>query len=1329
MRLRSAPLYLDPTRPYHLCTTMRGTIPAAVGRLVAARALKELTAALRAAPAVAASGLWGSSVAAVTAAVHGELGRPILLICGHVDEADDLADDLELFSGRRPDILPTLELSGALGQGSEELASNRLALLARMAGEGSGFRVQGSGEGNDEARSPKPESITNGESDEATERRSDGGSGRHGGTEARGHEGGEGARTGNWQPATGSSSPSIENRKSKIPNVLVAPIQALMQSVPSRQQMAQLVRTLRVGQQLEPEKLIVWLCEHGYNRLEQVEVPGDFAVRGGIIDIYLPGEFEESGEQVGLTVRIDFFDDQIESIRQFDLDSLGSRAPMSSVRISDLTGRLPESGESTHFFSYLPPDTIVVLWAPLEIAEQARSYLERLPDVKGIYPLEAVLRLASQFTCLELSQFEQSAVAVHSLIGGRDGGVPVFRLPIRSLQKFETDVPRAIAELAELADTHEVAVFCENVGELQRFAELLDQVRPGLRQRIEMPIGYLHRGFVWEEGEGNDEARSPKPELMTNDEGRMTEEQSEQATKRRSDEGEQSKIKNRKSKIALIGHHELFHRYEQRRRVRKVIASRPVDSFLDLKVGDYVVHVAHGIAKFTGIQTINKDGRSEEYLTLRFADNASLHVPANRINLVQKYVGGFHGTPKLSRLGSGAWEREKARVSEAVMDMAAELLDLQAARNAEKGVAYPPDTEWQREFEAEFPYEPTEDQIQSAQEIKQDMQKARPMDRLLCGDVGYGKTELAMRAAFKAVEYGKQVAVLVPTTVLAEQHYRSFRERMAGYPFIIESISRFKSARQQKEILKRLAAGEIDILIGTHRLLSQDINFADLGLVVVDEEQRFGVAHKERLKQMRTMVDVLTMSATPIPRTLHMSLLGLRDISSLTTAPQDRRSVVTEVIPFDTQRIRAAILRELNREGQVYFVHNRVHNIQEIAEQVRQLVPDARILIGHGQMHEHELERVMLQFIRHEADILVCTTIIESGLDIPNVNTIFINQADRFGLSELHQLRGRVGRWKHRAYCYLLLPADRPVTPVAAKRLKAIEEYSHLGAGFKIAMRDLEIRGAGNILGPEQSGHIAAVGYEMYCQLLEEATRQLKNEPRPQRPDAHVEIGVSALIPKQYIPGDRQRLDAYRRLSRCSSIEMVGQLIADLKDAFGEPPKQVAILAALTELRLLAGHFGVESIIRQPPDVILKLRDAQRVQQALAGAPGTLRIVDDSTLYFRPPPSYLEPEVLLMVLRNLMHAAYQRQIRGEPEPTPRPQPPATPTKTPAFQPPQAPSAPSPARKTKQPASEPAALPQSLLVEIRKLDSLRAKGILTEDEFRTSRDRLLSQMAL
>jgi transcription-repair coupling factor (superfamily II helicase) len=1233
-------------------TTDGPTPPDVVGRLVAARPLRDLARTLDSAGAATASGLWGSSVAAVVAAVKKELNRPVVLVCGHLDEADDLSDDLELFTGRRTDVLPAMELGGGLGRMSEEQVANRLQLLARYAGGGVG-------------------------------------------------------------PGT----------------LLVAPVQALMQSVPSRQQLKELIRTLKPGDELEPEKLIVWLSEHGYNRLEQVEIPGDFAVRGGIIDVYLPGEHEAAGDQVGLTARIDFFGDQIESIRKFDLDTLGSGDALPSLRLIDLKGQLPEVSASVSLFSYLAEDAVVVLWAPLEIAEQAKSYFDRLPEVKGIYPLKALLQQAERFARLELSQFDQGASSMPSFVGGR--AVPHVHLPIQSLQKFETEAKKAIAELDELARTHRVTVFCENEGEKKRFCELVELERPGLCAKLDVPVGYLHRGFVWDEAAPAPQAFSPSPGTPGEGRGKgsvprpgvardLKQSPHPSPLPEYREKGQEGRP------LALLGHHELFHRYEQRRRVKKVIASRPVDSFLDLKAGDYVVHVAHGVAKFVGMQTISKDGKSEEYLTLRFAENATVHVPAARINLIQKYIGGFQGHPQLSRLGSGVWEKQKAKVAEAVMDMAAELIEIQAARAAEAGTAYPPDTEWQREFEAEFPYEPTQDQVTAADEIKQDMTKPRPMDRLLCGDVGYGKTELAMRAAFKAVEYGKQVAVLVPTTVLAEQHYRSFRERMVNYPFAIESISRFKSTRQQKETVQRLAKGEIDILIGTHRLISKDVKFTDLGLVVIDEEQRFGVTHKERLKQMRKTVDVLTMSATPIPRTLHMSMLGLRDISSLTTAPQDRRSVVTEVMSFDRNRVKLAILRELQREGQVYFVHNRVHNILEMADEVQKMVPDARVLVGHGQMGEGELEDVMLKFIRHEADVLVCTTIIESGLDIPNANTIVINNADRFGLSELHQLRGRVGRWKHRAYCYLLLPADRPVTPVAAKRLKAIEEYSHLGAGFKIAMRDLEIRGAGNILGPEQSGHIAAVGYEMYCQLLEEATRQLKNEPKATRPEAHVELGVSAFLPKTYIPGDRQRMDVYRRLTRCSSLGMLAELEKDMHDAFGEPPRQALVFFALTELRLLCQMFGIQSVIKKDPDVVLAVVDAGRAELALKGAPGTVRVIDPKTVYLRMPKTYMEPETCLMVLRNLMRTAFdtenaapvppEAQMQsyssdGKPEEVLSERPSAASRKQTAS--------PKPAGATQ------AKPPKSVSSELKKLASLRDQGILTDEEFDNARKRLMA----
>src|SRR5438105_4912756 len=512
------------------------------------------------------------------------------------------------------------------------------------------------------------------------------------------------------------------------------------------------------------------------------------------------------------------------------------------------------------------------------------------------------------------------------------------------------------------------------------------------------------------------------------------------------------------------------------------------------------------------------------------------------------------------------------------MDRASDMIQLQAVREAQPGVAFPPDSDWQREFEASFPYAETPDQLTTMTELKRDMERARPMDRLICGDVGYGKTELAIRAAFKTIDNGRQVAVLVPTTVLAEQHFRTFSQRLAEFPFVIESISRFRTHGEQKRILERLAQGGIDIIIGTHRLVSPDVQFKDLGLVIIDEEQRFGVEHKERLKRLRQTVDVLTMTATPIPRTLHLALLGIRDISNPETPPADRLAIETRIVRFDRELIRHAILRELNRDGQIYFVHNRVYNIKEIADRIRSIVPEARVVVGHGQMPEHELEQAMVRFVRREADILVATTIIETGLDIPNANTMFINQADNYGLADLHQLRGRVGRYKHRAYAYMLLDADRGITPTAARRLKAIEEFTELGAGFKIAMRDLEIRGAGNILGTQQSGHIAAVGYELYCSLLENAVRSLKNMPVKTHQEVTIDLPWPAILPRDYVAGQKQKIEVYRRLSRVRKLDRLDDFRRELRDRYGPIPKPVEWLLRQAELRILASQWQIAEL-------------------------------------------------------------------------------------------------------------------------------------------------------
>ena len=593
--------------------------------------------------------------------------------------------------------------------------------------------------------------------------------------------------------------------------------------------------------------------------------------------------------------------------------------------------------------------------------------------------------------------------------------------------------------------------------------------------------------------------------------------------------------------LVLFGTRDLFDESEVslgRPQKHKSKVSAFLSDFRDLAIGDYVVHVEHGIGQYQGLREIpQEDGGNAEFMVLEYAEGARLYVPLTRLDLVQKYRSSEGVKPVLNRLGTQQWQKTKARVKKAMKDMAGELLKLYAARKTAEGHAFGPDSEWQHEFEGSFEFSETEDQMSAIIDVKRDMESPTPMDRLLCGDVGYGKTEVAMRAAFKAVSDNRQVAVLAPTTVLAFQHYNTFRQRFAAFPLKIEMLSRFRSPKQQKETIAKIEAGQVDILIGTHRLLSKDVKFSDLGLVIVDEEQRFGVRHKERLKQLRKEVDVLTMSATPIPRTLHMSLLGLRDMSVIETPPKDRMAIQTVVAAWDEKLLRSAIEKELERGGQVYFVHNRVDSIFDISEKIREMVPRARILVGHGQMPESELERVMLAFMRHEADILLATTIIENGLDIPLCNTIIINRADRHGLSELYQLRGRVGRSDRRAYAYLLIPPDRELSELARRRLAALKEFSDLGAGFKIAALDLELRGAGNLLGGEQSGHIEAVGFELYTTMLERTVRELKGEVTDEVPETQLNLGLNIRIPSDYIQR-REPAPAYVQANRRSRIRV-----------------------------------------------------------------------------------------------------------------------------------------------------------------------------------------------
>ena len=993
--------------------------------------------------------------------------------------------------------------------------------------------------------------------------------------------------------------------------VVICPIQALMQAIPAPERLPGLIRRVSKGDRIGPHALANWLEGAGYSRVDAIEEPGDYAVRGGIVDVFVPalggrrsggaggGGTGDAGG-VGGGVRFDFFGDELDRITEVDLDTMGSDRAIDSVELVCASMEAIRSDDGTmQFLDLLPERCVAIIAETLEVVEQGRGYFERVTDSKGIFGPPAVLRaLEQRFTVAEVNQFSAGAAAADAR----------FELPISPLQTLAREVDQGLTELAAMArDGVRVLVACQNDGERSRLNELIGQHAP--ESGITPHVGYVHRGFVVDD-----------PHL----------------------------------RLAVVPYHELLHRFGVRRGAGgggRLRSTRAMDTFLDFAPGDFVVHAEHGIARFAGLKLMKPralPGRDvfqptehEEYLTLEFAGSAKLHVPATQIDLVQRYIGGFGGKPKLSTLGGNRWKAQKDRVAESVKDLAAELLRVRAAREHMPGIAYPADTPWQREFEDEFPYEETEDQLAALAGIKRDMQSERPMDRLVCGDVGFGKTELAIRAAFKACEFGKQVAILVPTTVLAEQHERTFRSRFAGYPFRVESLSRFKTDAEQRATLQALRKGQVDVIIGTHRLLSKDVDFADLGLVVVDEEQRFGVEHKEGLLQLRLTADVLSLSATPIPRTLHMAMLGIRDISSLTTPPADRRAIVTEVIPFNERRITQAIARELGREGQIYVVHNRVHNIRSVADDIRRMVPEARIVVGHGQMQPHELEEVMLKFMRREADILVSTTIIESGIDIPTANTMVILDADRFGLADLHQLRGRVGRYKHRAYCYLMLPVDRPVKEKAQKRLRAIEQYSMLGAGFKIAMRDLEIRGAGNLLGPEQSGHIAAVGYDTYCRLLDEAVKRLRNEKVPDPVSAtSIEIGIAGVLPKPYVPSDQRRLEIYRRIASVPTHEELSRVRADLVTAYGEPPRAVERLLDLASLRLALAGLGVRTLTIRDKDVIFRTPVPGDLVARLSGIQGSVTPLPPKStdslaeIYYRPPLQYMEPETLLAVLRK-----------------------------------------------------------------------------------------------
>jgi transcription-repair coupling factor (superfamily II helicase) len=1202
-------------------------------KVINSAVVRELAERLTPGRAVQLTGVWGSASAMVAAALGRATGRPVLFVCKHLDDADTTADDLEVFLKNDRDV----SLATICTPCESEPISNPSPSGGggESAGQQAGVRA-GGGDEEENKTLTRPWGPTS--------------------PKGRGVE--QPGATGFPKPVPLQSSPDLKAMPPAVEAVhlfpawevqlatdhvseevtcerlgvlnlladtsgghpgglfIVAPVMALLQPVPSPAALTAGRLRVERADVMELDALLEWLVDAGYDAVEQVDAVGQFAHRGGIVDVFPPAGLD-ARHGTARAIRIEFFGDEIDSIRRFDLDSQRSVEAMEAIELTAMSmGHVLPKGDGgqacppyksasgggaseavTHLLDYLPAETIICMVEPGEVRELADELYGRVRDdlVAGDDEASPVALREVDDVFRAMDRFARVGLFVFGGQRGRES----LRLGVRSLERLTVGTAEALTELEELAGDNDVAIYCENHVERNRFTETLAESYPTLQSRAQLRLGHIGGGFHW-------------PELS----------------------------------LVVAGHHEIYHRYAKVRRIRRVRSGRPINSLLDLNEGDYVVHVGHGIAKFDGLRRLERDlpGRpavSEEYLRLRFADNAVLHVPVSQINLVQKYIGSRGKRPSLSKLGGAHWARAKERVGEAVKDLAADLLRLQAARRAMPGESYPPETELQRQFAAEFLYSETEDQLAALGQIDADMARPTPMDRLICGDVGYGKTELAMRAALKVVEAGRQVGVLVPTTVLADQHYRTFSERFADYPVRIDVISRFRTAGEQAKVCKQLRAGQIDILIGTHRLLSDDVKFAELGLVVVDEEQRFGVTHKEHLKQMRANVDVLTLTATPIPRTLHMAMMGLRDISSLQTPPLDRRAIHTEVCPHDDELIRTALRRELNRGGQVFFVHNRVQGIEAVANHVRSLALGARVDIGHGQMPETSLAEVMHRFMAGEIDVLVCTTIIESGLDIPTANTMIIDEADRFGLAELHQLRGRVGRYKHRAYCYLLLPQRRTVNPVAQKRLKAIEDFSDLGAGFQIAMRDLEIRGAGNILGPQQSGHIAVVGYELYCQLLEQSVRQLRGEqPAEAQPvEVHIELGIDAYLPRDYIPSERQRMEIYRRLVVCGSAADVAQVRADLADAFGPPPEIAELLLNIAEMRVHAASLGIESIILSEPDVVFRVKDRRRSEGVFADAPGSVRAPDARTLHWRPGKAWLEATTLLpALLRRLRQA-------------------------------------------------------------------------------------------
>ncbi|NOX60451.1 MAG: transcription-repair coupling factor [Chloroflexi bacterium] len=1008
------------------------------------------------------------------------------------------------------------------------------------------------------------------------------------------------------------------------PPVVVTSVRALMQRTAPPRAFRRYLRSLRRGDIIDMRELIERWLRAGYRHESLVEAPGQFSRRGGIIDIWPPNE--------PYPVRMELWGDEIDSLRRFD------PATQRTLPGGFLERILVGPGSE----------------ALLDRGEAAAEKLSRL-DLGGCHPPAQLafetardhLAAKTAFAGIEFYLpylYEQPATLLDYL-------------PKEGLLLIDAAADAAATALDLEGQAHQIEADLTASGDipagLQRPFLTWDELRPHIEKRrpivlgqgkldghitsVGSPLGrQFHAGPRWggqlkrvvEQVEAMRKAgqrivlvtrQAARLEEIFHAQGVMVHVQSELPNQ--PPEGSISLIQgqfdegwrfaDRSITLSFLTDAEIFGWGKaRRRRSRRPRAAAPESFFADIRAGDYVVHMEHGIGKFVGLTKIEIDGIERDYLLVEYAHNDKLYVPVHQADRLVRYVGPSDIAPKLHRLGGADWGLVKARTKKAVAEIAEELLELYARREIASGHAFSPDSEWQRELEASFPYVETDDQLVAIEAVKEDMEKPRPMDRLVCGDVGYGKTEVALRAAFKAIMDNKQVALLAPTTVLAQQHFKTFQERLRAFPVEVHMLSRFRTPRQQRETLQGLAEGTVDVVIGTHRLLSKDVEFKDLGLLIIDEEQRFGVRHKERIKQLRTQVDVLTLTATPIPRTLYMSLTGVRDLSTIDTPPAERLPIQTTVAFYDETLIRNAILRELDRNGQVFFVHNRVRGIEQMANRIRKLVPEARVAVGHGQMPERELERTMLEFAEGKYDVLVCTTIIESGLDIPNANTIIINRADTFGLAQLYQLRGRVGRAAVRAYAYLLYDKHKPLTLEARRRLEAIQEAGELGAGFRIAMRDLEIRGAGELLGARQHGHIAAVGFDLYVRLLAQAIEDLRNEGRlpqgaldvaaliePMGPTVHMDLPLDAGLPPHYIQDEALRLQLYRRIAGLHTPGEIDEMARELRDRFGPPPAEVENLLYQLRVKVLALRAGVTSIGRDHDQLVVRSDAVARLQR------------------------------------------------------------------------------------------------------------------------------------